>query len=508
MEGAPSEDHPHRGCRSGRRRDRISARSVCAALPPHSVLTAKATGRLVTLRWTAAQADRGKHVASYGIEVNGDEVVRAPGSRTACVLSGLSGGNRYRISVVAYDSAGRKSRRWKPWAPDRASVSTTINVPALGAPQSHGFVCASTADRDGDRLPDAYETGTGAFLDVHTTGTSAGNHDSDNDGLSDGDEVLGTRAGLDLYDVGARPTKKDLLVEFDWFDDALDCGVHSHRPSPALMDQMKASMAAVPLPSPDGTTGINLIADIGQGGGLTGGNLVPDADGIIHDGVAGDDYRSIKAANFRSEREGFFHYTLMPHRHNPGSPETGQAWGPGMDSVDSIWICNLGAIPTSNIILHELGHNIGLEHGGDQNANFKPNYNSIMNYRYLFSGTDTDCREGGDAGASIYSNGSLAPIDENALSEPAGICNGVPIDWNHDGRIQSEPLKLDLTPWSFGTAGDGIFEVLRDYDDIAHICLECIEPFQPAAASATAPAVHTSRSSGRVVRDAPPTPGR
>ena len=375
-------------------------------------------------------------------------------------------------------------------------------MPAIGAPASERFACVPTTDRDQDRLPDAFETGTGNLVDVHATGTDPDNHDSDDDGLGDGDEVLGTRARLDLYRVGARPAKKDFLVEFDWFDDSNDCGVHSHRPSAELVDRMKSDLAAVPVSNPDGSTGINLIADIGQGRGLTGGNLVPDADGNLDNGISGLDFSDIRAANFRPERQGYYHYALQVHRLFPGRPETGQAWVGGMDSVDGLWICGLPVVSQSSMIIHELGHNMGLDHGGaDGFINFKPNYNSVMNYRYLFSGTDTNCDGAGDGGP-VFSNGSLAPLDENALLEPVGICNGVPIDWNLDGRIQPEPLKLDLTPESFGLPPDGRYDILTDYDDVSNLCLDCIEFFQPS----TTITQQRRKTPARIVTDAPPIP--
>ena len=37
--------------------------------------------------------------------------------------------------------------------------------------------------------------------------------------------------------------------------------------------------------------------------------------------------------------------------------------------------------------MHELGHNLGLHHGGDDGVNFKPNYLSIMNYSFEILGT-------------------------------------------------------------------------------------------------------------------------
>src|SRR5207249_8343742 len=40
-------------------------------------------------------------------------------------------------------------------------------------------------------------------------------------------------------------------------------------------------------------------------------------------------------------------------------------------------------------LMHELGHNLGLRHGGVDNINCKPNYQSVMNYTLQFSNTIT-----------------------------------------------------------------------------------------------------------------------
>ena len=40
--------------------------------------------------------------------------------------------------------------------------------------------------------------------------------------------------------------------------------------------------------------------------------------------------------------------------------------------------------------MHELGHNLGLRHGGVDNANCKPHHASVMNYAYQFPNTVTD----------------------------------------------------------------------------------------------------------------------
>ena len=44
-------------------------------------------------------------------------------------------------------------------------------------------------DRDGDGLPDSVETDTGVFVDETDTGTDPDRHDTDGDGLNDGDEL-------------------------------------------------------------------------------------------------------------------------------------------------------------------------------------------------------------------------------------------------------------------------------------------------------------------------------
>jgi hypothetical protein len=57
-------------------------------------------------------------------------------------------------------------------------------------------------DDDGDGLLDAVETHTGVFAGAFDTGTSAVDADSDDDGLSDGEEVAGGSDPNDANDPG------------------------------------------------------------------------------------------------------------------------------------------------------------------------------------------------------------------------------------------------------------------------------------------------------------------
>lgn len=321
-------------------------------------------------------------------------------------------------------------------------------------------------DTDGDRLADVVETGTGVYVSASNTGTDPAVADTDGDSISDGDEVLGTADGLDLPAMGTNPLRKDLILELDWFDDNSEpevCGAHSHRPTPAGIARASDAFAAGSVTNPDGTTGVHLIADYGQGGAFTGGNLVADADGLLEQGVADEDYNEIKAANFASNRSGYVHYALNVHRFNLTSNSSGQAEINGDDMVVSLRCPVSNDVFVANTIVHEVGHNLGLDHGGDTDLNYKPNYNSVMNYRFQFAGVDTDCDGEGD-GKLDLSAGLLPALDEYHLVEADGVCGpgGPGIDWNWNGVLDPGTVPVSIN-------GDSVGDVLTDYDDWSHL---------------------------------------
>jgi hypothetical protein len=325
-------------------------------------------------------------------------------------------------------------------------------------------------DTDGDRLSDCAETGTGVFIDPDDTGTDPNLPDTDGDGLDDGDEVLGTEGFLDLPSMGANPLRKNILLEYDWFNDALEgCIPHSHRPTSAMISRVAAAFANAPVANPDGSTGITLIQDYGQGGIFSGGNFIADPDGVIDGGVTEPEFQSYKAAHFAPERLGYFHYVLLPHRYNTSSPSSGQAEVPGDDMIVSL-ACLGNTVNVANTIMHELGHNLQLQHGGNESCNYKPNYNSVMNYRYQFAGVDTDCTPPGD-GLLDYSSDTRLTLNETFLAEWSGICGAPPWDWDGDGVIDSARVVVDinsedvLEEFSCG----GFLTLLRDFDDWANL---------------------------------------
>jgi len=294
-------------------------------------------------------------------------------------------------------------------------------------------------DSDGDRLPDEWETNTGTFVNCRDTGTDPNNKDTDEDGISDGDEVLGTLGKLDLPRMGAHPLVKDIFVECDWVH-----GGDKNKPHPNQVKRIVQAFANAPVRNPAGCCGIRLHLDYGQapyGGGNAAAD--PNGDDMVDNTTSGLDgeFNKIKKDNFAANRNGYFHYMISCDKYSIGGNyinSSGLAELLGDDFLVSMgqW-ANGDDNKIGNTIMHELGHNLGLRHGGNVDTpNFKPNYNSVMNYRYQGCGIDTN----GDAlpdGELDYSRGRYIALDENNLDETKGVTGNIAIDWNKDGQIKA-----------------------------------------------------------------------
>jgi uncharacterized repeat protein (TIGR01451 family) len=129
-------------------------------------------------------------------------------------------------------------------------------------------------------------------------------------------------------------------------------------------------------------------------------------------------FYAVKAANFNPNRRLIFHYGLKATR--PASCP-GSSGGQGERGGNDFIVFNRDAAS----IMHELGHNLNLDHGGFEPTNCKPNYVSVMNYDF----TGGIPRVGGGAiidysPPRIAVDGStrgVAPLPrlvENNLTEP------------------------------------------------------------------------------------------
>jgi hypothetical protein len=196
---------------------------------------------------------------------------------------------------------------------------------------------------------------------------------------------------------------------------------------------------------------------------------------------------------------------------NPPFGTTGIAKVIGYDFIVSLGqLVDVGLDPMPPLVdagslMHELGHNLGLRHGGGDDLNQKPNYISVMNYTYQFGigvlnahqdnqgQTTTSDLDFADKYVVDYSANVLPSLNEGTLDhgrcvsnnraglkESVGISmpeeyimvhytsldgatryslgNGSPIDWDGDGMISSEDKYGDIS-------ADGQCSVLAGFDD-------------------------------------------
>ncbi len=317
----------------------------------------------------------------------------------------------------------------------------------------------AAVDSDEDGLAD---------LEEQQLGTDPTDPDTDEDGLLDGWETRGvpTAGGNDialyLYCRGANPLRQDIFLEIDWMQNK-DV---SEAPVPQAVRDVQEVYANAPTVNPDGSTGISLHVDYGQLP-YDGGNAVDFKESIY---CIGSDYQNIKAENFASERHGVYRYGLFSHR-GTNTNYTGCAWGPDNLQLHIASPIVAYGIPRNGLIdywlqrgclLHELGHNMKLGHGGHESKNYKPNYVSIMNYAFRISMFD-------------YSREQLPTLDENELDESLGIGYG-PVDWNKNGEIDPGFVAADIDNVDQflqfligGGAPNGQYEVLEGHDDWANV---------------------------------------
>jgi hypothetical protein len=261
-----------------------------------------------------------------------------------------------------------------------------LNPPAVALAQSQPQ--ATSDDQDQDGVPDSWES----------NGVSI--------------TTLSGKKWLDLKGDKASPTAKDVYVWVDW----MNASGHNHRPQEAAIQLVKDAFAAHNI-------GLHVFyADKYFNKPL---KEVDPLGSTSDDEYDWSEFDKRRDERFPKELRGKFHYALFAHL--MGGQGTSSGMSRDFGAYD--FIVSLAGIEgpknpagttqdQAGTFMHELGHNLGLHHGGgEDDTTYKPNYLSVMNYSFQFQGLIRDQQPG----LFDYSSFALDKLNEDSLDPTAGI---------------------------------------------------------------------------------------
>lgn len=317
--------------------------------------------------------------------------------------------------------------------------------------------------------------------------------DTDGDGLPDVWEKEGLdydgdgKIDVDLPAMGADPNVPDIFVEVDWMvrpqKKFLWCEIQAGRSMAPSEDAMKLVYESFKQ------HGINLHIDVGpdsidfvtgkKWGNLSGGNEIPYEK--MFD--INSSWFSTVNANLSKARHNVFRHCLFVDQFDgETSGISNDIPGQYFIVANQDWVFNGGNISVGGTFMHELGHTLGLRHGGCDHEHYKPNYLSVMNYAFQTTGLVGS----GMIGYSDYKLPDIneAHINENLGIDPSGLTAGtglgttlfywapnqrnvIPIskaaiDFNNNGKLETD-ISLDLNP--DGNVYDKPIAVLKGHED-------------------------------------------
>jgi hypothetical protein len=322
------------------------------------------------------------------------------------------------------------------------NLAGTVPNPLPAVPPGPGYCCpgpaccppAAQVDTDHDGLLDCWE---------------------DNKGIDfDGDCAIDLNLA-NYPSAGDNPDKnhKDIYVELDYMNGIAISSI--------ALNNVQAAFAAGTNNNPDGTPGIHFHYQIDE---AVNGSPTADPTTVFEPCSipgAATTFDSWKAAKFGTAAERalgantlnakrlIFHYGLFIHQLQgktaaappplppppaPGAPPS----APAATSTDPVMGCaevpgddfvivrdgfaSFTAAAQGAVLLHELGHNLNLRHGGGSNIDFQPNYVSVMNDSLLLNNWQAlRCSEAGWAGNLCLSPDQASWNEAGGIDEAAGV---------------------------------------------------------------------------------------
>ena len=185
------------------------------------------------------------------------------------------------------------------------------------------------------------------------------------------------------------PNKADVFFEIDWME--------GHKPSTQALNDVKSAFETSNYNSTNNVMGIQFHYQLSDGN-------IRHYDSILNPGSSRNPgFDQVKKDNYGSNistergdttnwlnslkpaKMQVFHYVLFGHS-QPGLV-SGSSEMPGNDVFVTLGTFDgkVGNLDQQEgTLLHEIGHNMGINHGGSDNVNCKPDYVSVMSYSRQF----------------------------------------------------------------------------------------------------------------------------
>ena len=288
------------------------------------------------------------------------------------------------------------------------------------------------------------------------------NRDSDGDGLPDIWEKMGADVDddgivdVDLPAMGADPHRKDLFVEIDYMKGC--------KASPSALQRVVDVFDEhdITLHIDAENCFINFPDELNESEELP---LKKNIEKAFDDN--GSYWKTTIDSHFNKKRKDIFRYCIYVNMFNSAGTLGISNGIPGNSFMCAQGLYGNNEVKEAANFMHELGHTLGLTHGGAKDDHFcyKPNHLSIMNYLYSNKGlypndeinyseyelpeidiNHVDERKGIDPEGivddslgciwCIYNNGNIKYVKEKSI-------NGKAIDFNRN-KIFEKDIKEDL----------------------------------------------------------------